>query len=70
MLGFVVALSGSVTHRSWAEKIGTLLFFLGCAVWGFANGGAFIWGFLRTVHRHGFREFATHPWLSLLFILL
>jgi|SRR6266850_3785051 len=68
--GFIIALFGSITHRSWAEKLGVGLFLLGGAVWGFANGGAFVWGFLRTVRRYGFREFTAHPWSSALYILL
>jgi hypothetical protein len=50
--------------------LGACLFLSGFAVWGLANGGAFVWGFLRTVRRDGFRVFVEQPWSSALYVLL
>jgi hypothetical protein len=68
VVGFGIILTGSIAQISWALRIGTGLFLLGFAGWGFANGGAFVWGFLRTLHRYGIREFVSHPWSSALYI--
>lgn len=68
--GFITLLVGHFTHRPWAMTLGTCLFISGFAVWGLANGGAFLWGFLRTVRRDGFRVFVEHPWSSALYVFL
>ena len=68
--GLITVLAGHFTHRPWAMTLGTCLFLSGFAVWGLANGGAFVWGFLRTVRRDGFRVFVEQPWSSALYVLL
>jgi hypothetical protein len=68
--GWVTVLVGSLTDRPWAMKLGTCIFLSGIAVWGLANGGAFLWGFLHTVRRDGFRVFVEHPWSSAFYVLM
>src|SRR5438045_320685 len=68
--GWVTVLVGSLTDRPWAMKLGTCLFLSGFAVWGLANGGAFLWGFLHTVRRDGFRVFVEHPWSSAFYVFI
>ena len=68
--GFITVLVGHFTHRPWAMTVGTCLFLSGLAVWGLANGGAFLWGFLRTVRRDGFRVFVEQPWSSAFYVFL
>jgi hypothetical protein len=68
--GIITVLVGHFTHRPWAMTLGTCLFFSGFAVWGLANGGAFLWGFVRTVRRDGFRVFVEQPWSSAFYVLL
>ena len=68
--GLLTVLIGHLMHKPWAMALGTCLFLAGFAVWGLANGGAFLWGFLRTLRRDGFRVFVTHPWSSAFYVLL
>ena len=68
--GFAILVLHVFTEWRWAMRVGTALFLSGFVVWGFANGGAFVWGFLRTVRRFGFSHFVKHPWSSLAYIFL
>jgi hypothetical protein len=68
--GFAILVLSAFTEWRWAMKVGTALFVSGFVVWGFANGGAFVWGFVRTVRRFGFSNFVKHPWSSLFYISL
>jgi hypothetical protein len=68
--GLATVLVGHFANRRWAMQIGTCLFLSGFAVWGLANGGAFLWGFLHTVRRHGLRVFVEQPWSSTFYMLI
>jgi hypothetical protein len=62
--GFVTVFVGSYFKNDLVMRIGTGIFLSGVAVWGLANGGAFIWAAARAFHKFGIRDFTTHPWSS------
>lgn len=67
--GWLLGLAGALAERDWLIRLGTGLFLLGFAVWGLANGGGFLWGFVRTVRKSGFRVFVEQPWSSAFYVL-
>ena len=61
VVGCVTALVGGMLGSEFAIGVGTLLFFTGIAVWGFANGGGFIAEMIRTSRKDGWCVFIRHP---------
>lgn len=68
--GFITSLTGHLINKPWVATLGVCLFLSGFAVWGLANGGAFLWGFIHTVRQNGFRDFREHPWSSAFYVFL
>jgi hypothetical protein len=62
IVGWVSALIGYMAKIDWLAKTGLALFMAGFAVWGFTNGGGFIWAFWRSARKRGVGEWRGHPW--------
>lgn len=63
--GFVTIIIGWIIDKEWALTLGTILFFSGFAVWGFANGGGLLWMFIQNIREEGFQGFKDRPVRSL-----
>jgi hypothetical protein len=68
--GIVTLIVGVVGERQWVMRVGTCLFLSGFVVWGFANGSGFLWAFIHTIRKHGFRVFKEQPWSSAFIVLV
>ena len=68
--GFIISCIGFTIGPEWVGRVGTNLFLSGFAVWGLANGGAFLWGFKKSLRQHGLKIFIERPWSSAFYVLL
>ena len=68
--GLVTVCIGFALKADWIISIGTVIFLSGFAVWGLANGGAFVWGFQKSLRENGIKDLRDYPWSSAYFILL
>lgn len=72
--GVVTVLIGAYTKHRWLLDVGIGVFFAGGAIWGLANGGFFLWLFVRAARKMGIRyfaaDFSANPFKSALLVLL
>ena len=64
VIGMLVLISGFATKNERLTKIGTAIFLSAFAVWGLANGGAFVWGVKEGIKKDGVGLLAKQPWSS------
>jgi len=68
--GLIIGLIGNIIFKSdLAWGIGSIIFLSGFAVWGLANGGAFVWGFQKSLRERGFKDLREAPLSSALYIV-
>ena len=70
IVGWLIVAAGFVLSSKSIIRAGTGFFLYGIVVWGFVNGGAFLWGFARAVRKTGFRKFFAAPRWAALYIAL
>lgn len=68
--GLIIVCIGFALKADWIISVGTVIFLSGFAIWGLANGGAFIWGFQKSLRENGIKDLQDYPWSSAFYILM
>lgn len=70
VIGMVLLGFGLARDHLWVTRLGTSLFIAAIGLWGFANGGGFLWGLVVSHRRHGATLWRETFWSSLLYLVL
>jgi hypothetical protein len=68
--GMLLLCIGMARDIDWLARVGTTVFIAVIGLWGFANGGGFLWGLVVTHRRHGRSHWRESFWSSLLYVVL